>query len=36
MTRPSNKTGKLSNEEYEELDVLRMAINENLASVHPE
>jgi len=36
MTRLSNKMGKLTDEEYQELDTLRKAINDNLASVHPE
>ncbi len=35
MTLPS-KNQTLTDEEYEELNALRKAINDNLASVHPE
>lgn len=35
MTLSSGKNNKLTDAEWEELDVLRKAINENPASVHP-
>jgi len=31
----ANKNKNLTNEEWQELDALRKAINDNLASVHP-
>ncbi len=36
MTLPSKGNTKLTDEEYQELDALRKAINANPASVHPE
>lgn len=36
MTLPSTGKDKLTDEEYEELDALRRAINNNPASVHPQ
>jgi hypothetical protein len=36
MTLSSGKSKELTNEEWQELDVLRKAINDNPASVHPE
>lgn len=36
MTLPSKGNTKLTDEEYQELDALRKAINVNPASVHPE
>ena len=36
MTLPSKGSTKLTDEEYQELDALRKAINDNPASVHPE
>lgn len=36
MTLSSGKTKELTDDEWKELDVLRKAINDNLASVHPE
>lgn len=36
MTLSSGKQNKLTDEEYQELDALRKAINDNPASVHPE
>lgn len=36
MSLPSKKQKKLTDEEYQELDALRKAINENPASVHPQ
>ena len=36
MTLSSGKQNKLSDEEWNELDSLRKAINDNPASVHPE
>jgi hypothetical protein len=35
MTIPSKGQTKLTDDEWEELDALRKAINENPASVHP-
>jgi hypothetical protein len=35
MTLPSRGNEKLTDEEFQELDALRKAINSNLASVHP-
>lgn len=36
MTLSSGKQNKLTDEEYQELDALRRAINDNPASVHPD
>lgn len=36
MTLSSGNQEKLSDDEFNELDALRKAINENPASVHPE
>ena len=36
MTYSARKYQKLTDDEYEELNALRKAINDNLASVHPE
>lgn len=36
MTLSSGTRKNLTNEEWEELDMLRKAINDNPASVHPE
>ena len=36
MTLAKTGGSNLSQEEWDELNVLRLAINENLASVHPE
>lgn len=36
MTLPSKTKTELSDEEYQELDALRKAINDNPASVHPQ
>ena len=36
MTLPSKRQQNLTDDEYQELDALRKAINTNPASVHPE
>lgn len=36
MTLPSRGQDNLTDDEYQELDALRKAINDNPASVHPE
>jgi hypothetical protein len=36
MTLTSGKQNKLTDEEYNELDALRKAINDNPAAVHPD
>jgi len=36
MTLSSGKQNKLTDDEWNELDVLRRAINDNLAAVHPD